>query len=303
MLTPFGIECRKIRLDRGMRLLDMARLMNRSPAFLSAVETGRKPIPDDFIELMAGNLDLNGDERARLRSAAEKTKTQVRVGTLAADQRELVAAFARRFDEIPPEMVEALKKLVFKAVAGETPFVRRRRGLVVPPASAKLIRTWAENVRRVFVGENEVQFPIMDVLEFRLARFEDDFYLDVRSCEEMGEDEGRMIAGKNGLALREDVYRSAWEGEGRARFTACHELAHYLMHRNVTFARTREATTAIYRDSEWQADTFAGFLMMSHRHLPQFADSDDAASKCGMSWHAAEVMFSKYAKEGLIGKK
>jgi Zn-dependent peptidase ImmA (M78 family) len=65
----------------------------------------------------------------------------------------------------------------------------------------------------------------------------------------------------------------AWGGNSRDRFTACHEFGHFLMHRTITMARTREDTDKIFCDAEWQADTFAGTLLMSPRHLGKFIPS------------------------------
>ena len=138
----------------------------------------------------------------------------------------------------------------------------------------------------------------MDVIEFRLGLVFDDFYIDIRDKESMGEDEGRVIGGTKGLALREDVYEGGWNRNGRDRFTACHELGHFLMHRTVTMARTREDTDKIFCDAEWQADTFAGTLLMSPRHLGKFTDPENAAHLCGMTGAAAKVMWSKYRSEG-----
>ena len=114
------------------------------------------------------------------------------------------------------------------------------------------------------------------------------------------EDEGRVIAGMTGIILREDVYEGAWRGRSRDRFTACHELAHYLLHRTVTLARARDNSHKIYADSEWQADTFAGTLLMSARHLRLFSGPEDASNACKMSEAAARVMWSKYQVEGRI---
>lgn len=44
MLTPLGRAARKWRIDRDMRLCDMAGDLGVSVAYLSAVETGRKRI-------------------------------------------------------------------------------------------------------------------------------------------------------------------------------------------------------------------------------------------------------------------
>jgi Zn-dependent peptidase ImmA (M78 family) len=92
------------------------------------------------------------------------------------------------------------------------------------------------------------------------------------------------------------MYEGAWGGNGRDRFTACHEFGHFLMHRIVTMTRTREAIDKIFCDAEWQADTSAGTLLMSPRHLGRFSDHD-AARQCGMTGAAAKVMWAKYVAE------
>jgi Zn-dependent peptidase ImmA (M78 family) len=298
-LTAFGIEIRKLRLDKRMRLLDLAERLNKSAAFLSAIETGRKPIPDNFVREVADAMELTTDEFARLRRAAERTRKHVTIEKLPEHQREIVAAFARRIDDIPASTLADIKKIVLESLAGEQPFHRKRRGIVVPPLSTKVIRNFAEKVRTAFVDDEQIEFPIMNVIEFQLGKILDGFYLDIRDAESMGDDEGRLVVHGKGVALglREDVYAGAWRRDGRDRFTACHELAHLLMHRAVTMPRTREDAEPIFVDAEWQADTFAGTLLMSPRHLEQFSDSDNAAERCGMSGAAAKVMWAKYQDE------
>jgi transcriptional regulator with XRE-family HTH domain len=300
MLTPFGIAARKLRLDKGMRLLDLARRMGCSAAFISAIETGRKPIPDSYLRKIADAMELSAPEIRLLQRAADQARKEVRVDKMPAEQRELVAAFARRLDDIPADVMEALKKVVLKSRVGEIPFERKRRGIMVPPLSTKKIREFAEQVRSVFVNDDQIEFPIMDIMEFRLSSIFDGFYIDVRDPEYMGDLEGQMIAGEVGIALREDVYSGAWSGNRRDRFTVCHELAHFLMHRAVTVARARDDGDKIFCDSEWQADTFAGTLLMSPRHLVLFDGPDHAANLCNINRAAATTMWSKYQAEGLL---
>jgi transcriptional regulator with XRE-family HTH domain len=299
-LTPFGITCRKLRLDKGLRLMDVAQKIKRSSAFISAIETGRKPIPDAYMLMLTRAMDLTPTEVKELRRAADRTRKEVLVEKLPEDQRELVAAFARRLDDVPSKIMAELKKIVLKSEGEEAPFHRSRRGIVVPPLSTNIIRNFSDQVRDVFVDADTIEFPIMDVLEFRMSVIFEGFYLDPRDAAFMGKDEGRVIAGTNCIALREDIYEGAWNGNRRDRFTACHELGHFLMHRAVTMARTRGDDDKIFCDSEWQADTFAGTLLMSPRHLPLFANAEDAAKECKMTSHAAEVMWSKYTAEGKI---
>ena len=170
MLTPFGIAIRKLRLDKGMRLLDLAKRIGLSPAFLSAIETGKKPIPDAYVVRVARAMELSPAEIRELRRAADRTRKEVGVEELPEDQRELVAAFARKLDELPSDMMEKLKKIVLKSSDTEVPFQRKRRGILVPAMSTEAIRAFADKVRSAFVEDARIEFPIMDVLEFRLAR-------------------------------------------------------------------------------------------------------------------------------------
>lgn len=297
-LTPFGIAVRKMRLDKGLRLLDLANRLNVSPAFVSAVETGRKPIPDAFVTAVIRAMELSGPEGRELRKAADRTRKEVTVEKLPEDQRELVAAFSRKLDTLPSEMIERIKKIVLKSREDDVPFQRKRRGQFVPPMSTAAIRDFADRVRSAFVDDQQIEFPIMDVLESRMDVIFDGFFLDVEEEESMGGEEGRVIAGEKRVTLRNDVYIGAWAGNGRDRFTACHELGHFLMHRTITMARSRDDVDKIYCDAEWQADTFAGTLLMSPRHLHLFRSPQHAAGLCRMTRHAGEVMWEKYRQEG-----
>jgi transcriptional regulator with XRE-family HTH domain len=300
MITAFGIVTRKLRLDKGLRLLDLAKKLNLSSSFISAVETGKKPIPAGYVDSVVKALGLTSAEALELQRAADRSKTAVDIDGLQGGQRELVAAFARKLHDLPPEFLEEIKKQVFKSTAGDVPFKRGRKGLLVAAASTRTLWDFAEKVRSVFVGEEDVRFPIMDVLEFRLPALEEGFLLDVCSLAEMGAEEGLVLAGSNCIKLREDVYEGAWNDVGRHRFTACHELGHYLLHRQVAFARVRDDGHPIYRDAEWQADTFAGGLLMSARHLAGLGSAENAVAQCGMTPMAAGVMWSKYEKEGFL---
>lgn len=297
MLTEFGKVLRKLRIEKGeMRLLDLARKLNKTASFISAVETGRKEIPDGFAVQVSRAMDLAPTELRELRHAADRTKREHRLQGKTPEQRELIANFARRLDEMDPVVIEKLRNILLKSSDDEEPFRRKRPGFEVPPKSAAVIRSNAEKVRSVFIDDKEVMFPVIEVLEFRLHKIVEDFDFQVRTREEMGDDEGSVPAGGNSLWLREDVYERACRGVGRDRFTACHELAHFLMHSHVQFARVR-SDAPIYQDSEWQADCFAGALLMSRRHLSRFSTADEAAVVCGMSMSAGRYQWSIYQRE------
>jgi transcriptional regulator with XRE-family HTH domain len=300
-LTPFGRELRKLRIDRHLRLFDLGeKLGGTSTAFLSAIETGRKPIPGGFVGKLARALELSAAETETLRKAKDRTRREVRVDGIKEEERELIAAFARRPDKVPSTIMEQLRKILLESRFGELPFQRKRRGITVPPLSTQIIRGHAENVRDAFGCQHLVEFPIVPILEWAMPTIDPDFVLAIWEKEEMGDDEGLVPLGKNTLILRKDVYDGACQNAGRHRFTACHEFAHYLMHRKIRLARASSDDDPIYIDSEWQADEFAGTLLMSPRHAVRFESAAEMAEACGVSRHAAEVMWSKYQKEGII---
>jgi Zn-dependent peptidase ImmA (M78 family)/plasmid maintenance system antidote protein VapI len=299
-LTPFGVEMRKLRLNRNLRLFDVASSLGVTSAFLSAVETGRKSIPDGFLVKLSRALNISTEEVANLRKAIDRTRKEVRVDDKAGHERELIAAFARRLDNVPASLIEELKKIVLKSSDVEVPFARRRRGIFVPPISTAVLTGYAEKIRAIFVDSDTIEFPIIDVIEWGISKIDSNYIFDVRDKEEMGHDEGQVPIGKNEIILRLDVYDGACAGEPRSRFTAAHELAHYLMHRNISLARVRDDGDKIYCDSEWQADSFAGRLLMSHRHISLFNNFDQMAAMCRVSKNAAQVMWSKYESEGII---
>ncbi len=58
MFDSFGQLVRDIRLTRSILLLDMARDLGITPAELSGIECGRKPIPDWFIPALARTYNI-----------------------------------------------------------------------------------------------------------------------------------------------------------------------------------------------------------------------------------------------------
>src|SRR5262245_18015880 len=119
-LTPFGLTLRKLRLDKNLRLLDLAQKLDLSPAFLSAIETGRKPIPGGFVTKLSRAMELSAREVADLSKAKDRTRKEIKVDQHKEEDRELIAAFARQVDKWPPDKREAFKKLL-ESVEGEHP--------------------------------------------------------------------------------------------------------------------------------------------------------------------------------------
>lgn len=100
-ITNLGKELRKLRLDLGITLFDMAQVIGVSSGMLSSIETGRKPAPNGFIDRLATEFDAVSKDRGKFEILALQTRSEVKVRL---DSRphasELAVAFARKFESL-----------------------------------------------------------------------------------------------------------------------------------------------------------------------------------------------------------
>lgn len=112
-LTEFGKLLRRVRLDRLIRLKDMAEAVGVSSAFLSAVETGSKEIPDNLVQNIIQYLQLDEQQTAELYKAVDETRKSVTIiMPTTNDDRYLIGAFARNLNHLDEERKERILKLL-----------------------------------------------------------------------------------------------------------------------------------------------------------------------------------------------
>jgi len=83
MYTELGKWLKMFRLSEGIRLYDMAEKMGVSSAFLSAVETGKKMAPANFIDKMTEMYALSKEQQDELMAAIVNTREQITSGKTA----------------------------------------------------------------------------------------------------------------------------------------------------------------------------------------------------------------------------
>jgi HTH-type transcriptional regulator, competence development regulator len=105
MKTILGSFLRKLRLQQGEKLKDMAENLNVSSAFLSAVENGKKKMPDSWYEKLASLYHLSPDQQKDLQTAViESGETvELNIKNISSGNRELAICFARHFDTLDEE--------------------------------------------------------------------------------------------------------------------------------------------------------------------------------------------------------
>ncbi|MGV3548198.1 helix-turn-helix domain-containing protein [Rhizobium sp.] len=118
MTTPFGEAIRKIRRERGISQKDMAKALNVSAAYLSALENGKRGQPGfDFLQRVAGYLNIIWDEADDLFRVAAISHPRVVVDTagMPASYTAFANALARQIHALRPETIRQLAELLDSA--------------------------------------------------------------------------------------------------------------------------------------------------------------------------------------------
>ncbi len=96
-----------------MLLGDMADGVGVSSPFLSAIETGKKPIPRDLPAKIATFLGLAENDAAELQQLADQSSKSCSIDLdLNPDGRDVAIAFARKFANLSDEQLKEMKRML-----------------------------------------------------------------------------------------------------------------------------------------------------------------------------------------------
>lgn len=114
MITSFGKELRKIRIDNNEVLKDMADKLGVTSSFLSAVEVGKKNVPNGWCTKIASEYRLSEKELESLEECAKESANSVKINLSTAQepQRRAALVFARDFGSISEETAQKIINLV-----------------------------------------------------------------------------------------------------------------------------------------------------------------------------------------------
>ena len=98
--TPFGEFVRILRIRHHQVMGDMAKILNTSTPFLSAVENGKKNVPAEWIQKIIEHYHLSSEDQIRLRESVEESKLQYKIipGKAGINKRKVAMQFARSFE-------------------------------------------------------------------------------------------------------------------------------------------------------------------------------------------------------------
>jgi transcriptional regulator with XRE-family HTH domain len=111
VITRLGKLLRKTRIDNDELLFDMAKKLNVSSAFLSAVENGKKSAPKEWVTELNKLYGLDMDE---LQKAIEDSQLIVKfnMAKKTPKDKQLIATFARTFDELDDNTKDQIRRLL-----------------------------------------------------------------------------------------------------------------------------------------------------------------------------------------------
>ncbi len=110
-MTPFGRRMRELRQAKGVTLQQMAAALDVSPAYLSALEHGRRGRPSRTrVHQICQYFNIVWDEADELQRLARLSHPRVTVDTsgLTPEATEFANELAQRIRKLPREKVKAL---------------------------------------------------------------------------------------------------------------------------------------------------------------------------------------------------
>ena len=118
MTTPFGKAVRHLRERKGVSQKEMAKALGVSPAYLSALEHGRRGMPSfEFLQRVAGYFNIIWDEAEELFRIARISDPRVVVDTggLPPEYTAFANRLAAEIAGLPPETIRRLAGILEKA--------------------------------------------------------------------------------------------------------------------------------------------------------------------------------------------
>ena len=105
MRTSIGEFLRKRRLAKEQKLKDMAEILGVTSAFLSAVENGKKNMPDSWVRKIREEYSLTDEQCEQMKQSAMESQNFISLNmkNVSSINRELAVSFARQFDEMDEE--------------------------------------------------------------------------------------------------------------------------------------------------------------------------------------------------------
>jgi IrrE N-terminal-like domain len=229
-------------------MADQAKGIGFSPAYISLIELGKRPVPEHYPAQFAHWMSLTEGEAQELSDLAFGKTTVIKLKSTDQERAEIAEEFARTFNILPIERLRQMRALLASTPASSY--------------SPREIINYANFARSVFNSEDRCDVDILKIIENHISLVDPSFTLRVKPDAEFG---GAMEAysDSNGkkvecTVVSERLYTTAAERNPYSRYQLAHEFAHWFLHRHQSRAFYR-ATRIPKRSAkvENEADLFA----------------------------------------------
>lgn len=112
MLTPLGKALRMFRLEKGELLKDMSSKLGVTPAYLSAIENGKKEPTQEFMARLYRAYHFDTKQREKIEEARARTVRQISISFDSEEDEELGLLFARRMKGLSHDERSQIMKLL-----------------------------------------------------------------------------------------------------------------------------------------------------------------------------------------------
>lgn len=114
--TKFGEFMRILRVQNHEVMGDTAKLFDVKVPFISAVESGKRNVPEEWIPTLIEHYNLDLSAQEELYEAIEYSKTQMKINLSNANftQRKVAVQFQRSFENLDDDTATEILKLLNK---------------------------------------------------------------------------------------------------------------------------------------------------------------------------------------------
>lgn len=122
--TSFGEFMRILRIQNHEVMGEIAKMLNVTTPFLSAVENGKKNVPQEWIDKIIDHYNLDASEQDKLIKAIDESKTQYKINTsnLGNSKRKAAMQFARSLENLDDDTINKIMALLNEQDGGENGF-------------------------------------------------------------------------------------------------------------------------------------------------------------------------------------
>ena len=114
MLSEYGKTLRKIRIDNGFTLAQMAKAVGITSAYLSTIERGKRNIPKNLTQNIIGHYELSNEQATELQKAEylSMDSFEIELSAVSLHKKTLVLSLAKNLKNMTYEQVARIKSIM-----------------------------------------------------------------------------------------------------------------------------------------------------------------------------------------------